>query len=82
MTTAVSPAYAGVHTDLRLTLSWSGTWRERPAPPPRPRRTSGSRARQQLSVHGADISGPAVGKPSGNRWNSRAPFRLATPVRG
>ena len=44
--------------------------RERPARPPRPRRTSRSRAPQQLSVHGADISGPAVEVPSGNRWNS------------
>ena len=39
--------------------------RGRPAPPLRPRQTSRSRARQQLSVHGADINGPAVGTPSG-----------------
>ena len=55
--------------------------RGRPAPPPRPRQTSRSRARRQLSVHSADISGPAVEAPSGNRWDSKAPSRLATSVR-
>ena len=62
--------------------------KERPAPgaraparPPGPRQTSRSRARQQLSVHGADISGPAVEVPSGNRWNSADSSRLATSVR-
>ena len=39
--------------------------RGRPAPPLRPRQTARSRARQQLSVHGADINGAAVGTPSG-----------------
>ena len=55
--------------------------RGRPARQPGPRQTSRSRARRQLSVHSADISGPAVEAPSGNRWDSKAPSRLATSVR-
>ena len=55
--------------------------RGRPARQPGPRQTSRSRARQQLSVHGADISGPSVGTRSGNRWDSKASSRLATSVR-
>ena len=32
-------------------------------------------------VHGADIDGPGVNVPSGDRWNSAVLFRCAAPVR-
>mgnify|MGYP001648675183 CR=1 FL=1 len=44
-------------------------------------KTSRSQPGQRSGVHGADISGPAVGAPDVNRWNSRAPSRLATSAR-
>ena len=57
---APGPTYAS-----RSATSCASPGRGRPAPPLRPCKTSRSRARQQFSVHGADISGPAVGTPSG-----------------
>ena len=36
----------------------------------------------EAGVHSADISGPDVGAPSGDRWNTAVSLRRAAPIRG
>ena len=36
----------------------------------------------EAGVHSADISGPDVGAPSGDRWNTAVSLRRTAPVRG
>ena len=51
--------------------------RRRRALPQEPRTLAPARP----GVHSADISGPDVGAPSGNRWNPAVSLRRAAPVR-
>ena len=50
-----------------------------PKRPVQPRR---SRPALRLSVHSADIDGPGVNVPSGDRWNAAVSPRHAAPIRG